>query len=313
MAWPETGPTPALLDPCAGDGEALAALVEAFPHRPQVFACEMERRRAQALKERFPCHQGIFHGDAFGLRSCSESQGAALCYLNPPYDHDPDFGRLEHRFLVRFTSFLAPGYGWLLYVVPAAAVRASAAHLAQHFEDLSAYRFPDPEYQAFGQVVVLGRRRSLPARVADPFVLEDVETWGERPGDLPPLPERPSPHLVEWSWEAPADLSLEHRTYDPHEALEGFRVLDHCGYQDRTAAGLLGHTYSTAAPPRAAHIALALSAGLFNGQEIEPNEPGRFPSLLVKGVFRRELLRIKENRDEEGAVESHVDIEQPRL
>src|SRR5205823_4590394 len=80
----------------------------------------------------------------------------------PPYDFDPEYGRLEERFLRWTTSLLAPGAGILCFIVPGYAVAASAATLAREYEQIVAYRLPDPHYAVFRQVVVIARRRARP-------------------------------------------------------------------------------------------------------------------------------------------------------
>ena len=118
-----------LLDPCAGDGEAIVTLrdlwaadipPESRAYRPPTFpirACELEAQRAEALDERLDWHDQALAGDCFRLLSLTPPEtGAALLYLNPPYDHDAEYQRLEQRFLARFTGHLHPGSGWLFYL-----------------------------------------------------------------------------------------------------------------------------------------------------------------------------------------------------
>ena len=52
-------------------------------------------------------------------------------------------------------------------------------------------------------------------------------------------------------------------------------------------------------PPRPAHIALALSAGMLNGKRLAPNRPG-LPPLLVKGSLRRDFRVVEEKFNKEG-------------
>ena len=50
--------------------------------------------------------------------------GAGLLWLNPPYSAEAEHGRLEDRFLRRWTDVLTPGSGMLVYIVPWYALRA---------------------------------------------------------------------------------------------------------------------------------------------------------------------------------------------
>jgi len=174
LRWPERLDQGYLLDPCAGDGEAIAGLrdlwqaeLDALPHRLgrrgarlAILAGELERDRAQTLRRRLDQPgDAAFHADAFRLfPSTPAATGATVLYLNPPYDHDPTWKRLEHRFLVRFTEHLHPGAGHLLYLVPDHVLAVSAAFLAEHFLDLRAWRLPDADYERFRQVLLVGRR-----------------------------------------------------------------------------------------------------------------------------------------------------------
>ncbi|MBZ0111387.1 MAG: DUF6094 domain-containing protein, partial [Thermoanaerobaculia bacterium] len=82
-------------------------------------------------------------------------------FLNPPYDTDREHRRLEQRFLARFTDALAPG-GALVFVVPHAALAASAELLASRYARIGVWRFPDPDFAAFKQVVVVAEWRREP-------------------------------------------------------------------------------------------------------------------------------------------------------
>jgi hypothetical protein len=100
-----------LLDPCAGDGEAIHTLRSLWPQieePPEIAACEMEASRAKALRSRLPFRDQVLHADAFRVTWRQGDKGASLLFLNPPYDQDPDFGRLEERFLDRFQQARQP-------------------------------------------------------------------------------------------------------------------------------------------------------------------------------------------------------------
>jgi hypothetical protein len=62
-------------------------------------ACELGAERALALRNRLAVGvDSAYHGDAFLLCSrIPQDSGATVLYLNPPYDHDPEHGRLAAR------------------------------------------------------------------------------------------------------------------------------------------------------------------------------------------------------------------------
>jgi len=125
LQWPEDPPRTHLVDPCAGEGTALSTLrriwvQSVFPDsfeaagpwesKIAIHACELEAERAATLGRDFDFRADhVHHGDAFRLASFApKEKGATVLYLNPPYDHDAEYGRLEHRFLLRFSQHLHP-------------------------------------------------------------------------------------------------------------------------------------------------------------------------------------------------------------
>jgi uncharacterized methyltransferase DUF6094 len=328
LSWPEpSGPT-FLLDPCAGDGAAIRTLRQLWmgqSHRSSagnggytrmsIHACELEAGRAATLKASLDSLGDVaYHGDAFRLCPTDPAAcRATVLYLNPPYDHDPDFRRLENRFLCRFAQHLHPGAGILFYLVPHHALEPSAEFLARHFLDIRAFRLPEPEFSAFRQVLLVARRARRP--LASPAFAPTILRWAQDADSLPILPERcPEPYVVAHDDEAPFALAYELAPYDLAAALESFapwRDLPALG-TDLSARDLLGAKYETAMPPKPVHIALALSSGVFNGHRLEPNEP-RHPPLLAKGVFERELVPVSERFDREGDLVASVEVERPRL
>lgn len=320
---------PVLFDPCAGRGEALVTLATdlldpdheratdpAALEVPTGAICtgiELEATRAEALAERLR-HGEAHHGDAltFGF---SSHPGASVLFLNPPYDHDPDYRRLEHRFLVRFTAALAPG-GALFYLVPHKTLAASAEHLARHFTSVHAYRFPDPDFDAYGQVLVVAARRSEPV-AANPFTRRRLQVAAEDVASLPVLPspgeEPPAVHV---------ELRRSSLTLHPHsvdvpallDQVEPFADQAELVGFDRDVTEILGRPFEVALPPRATHIALALATGLLDGRILTPDDPSTgLPSILAKGTFTRDAQVVDERRDSEGRLTGEVLVQQPRL
>ena len=329
MRWPEEPQHSIyLLDPCAGDGEAIVTLRDLWVRQwvPDVeerryyrssldiHACELEAERADALGKWLSSYRDkAHHGDAFLLHPGERADRATVLFLNPPYDQDPEHGRLEQRFLARFTELLHPGSGILLFVVPAHALAASADHLARCLLDVRAWRFPREDFEAFGQVVLVARRAAKP--LTDLSSAEEIRRWAKDPALLPELPEVcPEPLTVDLTPDPHYSLSLSLEELDVTAALSGFRPLadEAVGLGDDPAA-LLGAKFQTAVPPKPAHIALALSSGMFNGWPLTANDPHRHPPLLAKGVFEREHLVVSEKTDKEGRVTGIVEIEQPKL
>jgi hypothetical protein len=311
------GSQPIFLDPCAGTGTAILTLAAAvldldLPDAARFCrAIELEATRAETLRRRLP-HGSAHHADAltFGITA---SPGASVLFLNPPYDTDRETRRLEHRFLARFTDALAPG-GALLLVVPHYALAASADLLASRYTSLRLFRFPDPDFAAFRQIVLLAERRHDPIP-PDRLTTLRLRAAAESTDRLPPLPppgEAPPltvrvphasltlhPQAIDVE-----DLLVHAQVFSPSAALMGF---------DRIARNLLGAPLPVALPPRPAHIALALAAGLLNGRRLAPDDPARLPHLLAKGTFTRTLQTVDVRRNRDGDVTGEVCVQQPRL
>lgn len=147
-----------LLDPCAGRGEALrrlADLLAAKGAKVATYGVEIERERAEAAAKIL---DRVVKGAYEHLRA---SRGAfSALWLNPPYDDNHVGGRVEVDFLWDLTQadgYLVPG-GLVMYCIPQGSLAPAAPFLAARLENLAVYRFTDPEYAAFRQVVVFGHR-----------------------------------------------------------------------------------------------------------------------------------------------------------
>lgn len=311
--WQSDGVT--ILDPCAGEGVALRVLAKAWRCWGGAHAIELEAGRHAELARHL--HQRALHGDTF--RAVVSGPGAAVLYLNPPYDVDRDHGRLEERFLARTLGWLAVG-GALVFVVPHYALAASAATLARHFEDVACYRFPAADFAAYRQIVLVARRRgALP--YPDLMVAERVHGWANDAESAPVLPgaDEVAPVL--------AVKVQSGFTRFVMAALDLPGLLASCAPWTATVRGgarleravspepdetLQARTYPMASTPRAAHLAAALAAGVFNGAAVQPND-GQGPALLVKGTFSREWRKVDEKLNKDGKVVAHVEVQAPQL
>ena len=347
----------AFVDPCAGDGEAVLSFAQYLfgsLNRSvvdfSIYAAEMEESRFVALKSR--CNdalsygaysKGLAHGDAFRVVWEYEysRKGASCLWLNPPYDIDREMGRLEERFLRRFTQSLAMG-GILVFIIPVAALAASAATLAKEYTSIHCFRFPSPEYEAYKQVVVLAKR-SVPLLESDPETYFKIHCWADKPDTIPVLPgsdrgianpvaallDDPRAHQVLSlpalkshevgfsSWEiASVDFygllakARPWHTTDRSGKLSPIpNVIPHSPAED-----LLIRRYPLAMPPRSAHIASGIAAGIFNGFKVHADNPAsELSPLLVKGVFDREYRTIDKKVNKDGEKIGEVQVQQPKL
>ncbi|HMS73567.1 MAG TPA: DUF6094 domain-containing protein [Baekduia sp.] len=179
-----------LLDACCGAGDALCQFADALGGS-ETYGIEIEQHRAAEAREVL---DHLVAGSAFAVRIGHEA--FSCLWLNPPYDEGDNGKRLEHSFLTTLSRVLAPG-GLLIYIVPQVRLAQSARYLASRYEGLRCYRFQDPEYDAFRQCVVFGKRRATQVVAAD--VQAQVEAWATSS-----LPELPSPSSLSPVYELPA-------------------------------------------------------------------------------------------------------------
>jgi len=152
------------LDPCCGYGAALHQVAGALSLFS--YGVELNRERADGAKRVLT--QALYL-DYRLMRSVDEAY--SLLYLNPPYDYDMESGRLEYAWLKETTKFLTQN-GLLVFVVPRSILSHERVrrYLSDNYENLTAYRFQDPEYAIFKQIVIFGNRRK-------PSPDQDTEHW----------------------------------------------------------------------------------------------------------------------------------------
>jgi hypothetical protein len=288
-----------ILDPCAGEGQALAALAQALKAQGAhvtTYGVELSPQRAARAKT------VLDHAISGAWADVSARNGAfSLLLLNPPYDFEAgnkveEKKRQEYIFLRQSYDKLCPA-GVLIYVIPrwVLGLAEVARFLAGHFSDLSAWRLPDGEYDQYKQIVVLGRRkpRTLPDDAAE-TVLTDIG-HGQLP---PPLDERAStcqvpdsPHL---------DRFFFHKTVLTHdEALQTVAehgVLTTRAWQDfaRPPETL---AFRPVMPLRRGHLAMLLASGLMGTVALG--------DIVAKGkaIKVSEQVQPKDGEDEDGDTE----------
>lgn len=315
-----------MLDPCAGDGSAIIQLsLLSGASNSALYTCELEKSRHKALIQNVHSKSTHYYaedhhlqGDAF--RIDIKSRAISFLYLNPPYDLDPVHGRLEQRFLERFEQALVLN-GILCFVVPHYALKASAQTLGQHFDELKCFRFPGDDFAAYKQVVLVARRVDS-RRLPDPAIVAQVMEWAQSVADCPALGDEAEKSYVPEGEYIPYGF-FQMRQIDMAALLKKARV-----WRQKTRTGatvavphvlpdvpvenLLFRTYPLATPPRPAHIASGIAAGIFNGHRVTPKR-SKLPDLLVKGVFDREYVTVEEKCNKKGEVTSVVQVQQPKL
>ncbi|CCF85497.1 DUF6094 domain-containing protein [Nitrolancea hollandica] len=281
-----------LLDSCAGTGEAAAMIAEGLG--AECFGIELNAERADAARANL---DHVLATSAFAVRL---SNGAFSClFLNPPYHHDDEKRRLEHAFLTSLTRALCPG-GVLVFLIPQRRLAISARYLASHYTAFRAYRFPDPEYAAFRQMVLFAIRK--PQATPDATAQTHLETWSR--DELPPLPELPEDGYQLAVPALPAgEVRFASLFFDPLQA--AFEAQRHGVWvqpqfteqlwpaDERQVRPLL--------PLRKGHLALLIAAGMLNNIVLNQNGD----RVLVKGRTYKEPVPV-ESDDDQTEIEREV-------
>lgn len=303
---PSDGPM-CILDPCAGEGAAIAEASHALGReRVRAFAVEYDAERARharGLVDR------CIHGDLMDMMISRQSFG--LLWLNPPYgdlskDANGNIGyqghgraRLEKLFYQRALPLLQYG-GVLVFIVPSYVLDTElVGWLTRHFADLRIYRTVETQFK---QAVIFGRRvrqrdqASKSVKAVRSLLLQigqgDAEAE-ELPQEWPFLP-----YIVPAS---PAEPEHFYRvTMEPEQFADEVGRLQGLWPMLDTH---LGAAQQSLRPPARAlshwHLALALAAGVISG--VVRSKGGRI--LVVKGDTHKEkALRTEYTERDDGSI-----------
>jgi len=287
-----------LLDPCCGKGKTLSRLANGVPNII-TYGIELDHQRAHEARSRL---DKVLWGDS--LSEVMVSPGSfGLLYLNPPYDiaTNPDgkSQRLETLFLRRYLGTLQQN-GYLVLVIPYYILKHCAKPLARYFK-VQVLGFPEDEFQAFRQCIVLGRKKLLAPK----------EEAGQTQAHLEELADMEPDEFMDavFSLEDMAPIivpvmskpltTFRARNIDPLEAVPLVRK-----------AGILKNVLTELTPKKnnvirpltsvkKGQLALMMAGGYMNG-DIEKN--GR--QLVIKGMVNKseEVINVRENDSGKGSI-----------
>lgn len=270
--WAQATPGARLLDPFAGESDALCTLSAAWDCIP--YAVELHAGRYGITAAKVEAMGGrALHGAMEFVQAGKASFGAL--YLNPPY-HE----KTEADYVVEALRWLAPG-GLMLALIPeaTAASHGFLSNLVKQVEGVVVRRFPLPEYERFKQVVVMGRKRYG----EEEKLYNPVSTITERfEAGLPtmerrefclPIPPTPAPRFrIE---QPEAAVALSQAANEGLAATAAWGALT-CPSPDDLA-------FHPLEQPKPGHAAMLIAAGVLNGTRIETPAG----ALLVKGLSRK--------------------------
>ena len=284
-----------ILDPCAGEGGALASIAQATrnPMHPEwkttTFGVELNTRRAASAETLL---DRTLASDLFNTSIANGMFSGLL--LNPPYDNNPDKKRTEHAFLVHCTRYLMAD-GVLIYIVPQHRLKTSAQYLAANYRTIQCFRFPDPEFDDFDQVILTARRSSQSYQ--QPEAEQDIMRWSLGLQELDSIEHTSqyNKHLLPPS--TPREILFTTRSVDPTTAAIEAR---------RSGLWVSPQVQDLLWPPeqastiplmplRRGHMAMLVAAGFLDNLCLE-NDDQR---ILVKGRTNKESILVEQTEDRE--------------
>ena len=267
-----------LIDPCAGEGDALRTLADAIRteyadrtgRRPakklvETYGIELDTERARRARKNL---KRAAQTDYF---NALVTPGAfSLMLLNPPYDYDADYKRLEQRFLVRATHLLADR-GVLIYMVPRYVLSASAKFLARNYSDFRVWQEEgNPDAERFNQVMLLAVRNANPPNGSENG--QRIEDFAQ--GKLDIIGEDVRYDLVAAEKEVDRFTALRVDYSDVLEEISRTGFETRAEWRDMTNPPA-NDVVEPLMPPRVGHMGLIMSGGgvgglgigLYNGDE----------------------------------------------
>ena len=164
--------TPALIDPCAADGETLLQLAAAWGITPEkTYGIEVNYRRHAALAKRLPASNTLLAD--ITLAKCSQ-WAFDIAYVNPPYGDLSTFERWEGYFLNWISHRLRSG-GVLYWVVPYSQV-ISDGNLTTLLSKYEIHQMWQTSLAQFRQVVVQAVKRPKDV-IADAKLKQILGRW----------------------------------------------------------------------------------------------------------------------------------------
>jgi hypothetical protein len=173
-----------IFDPCCGKGEALRLFQDLLGTHWQSYGIEIDDSRYDAAAKLLRKSDEVHH---CALQDTILFGDVDILFLNPPYDGDQErHERMEHQFL-RWTGHLPRENGLLFWIVPERMMvdswgKTTRSLLRQHrFTNPVVLRFPEPEYDAFHQVVLIARK----AKENEFVYIGELEPKEDCLGDIP--------------------------------------------------------------------------------------------------------------------------------
>ena len=303
-----------ILDPCAGEGCALAYLADKLGKNVTTYGIELSTERAEEAGKLL----------SHVLNTAFENvvltdETFSLVFTNPPYDGETMTGggeRMEYLFLTGSTRLLVRG-GVLVYIIPEGRLSEKIArHLVGWYDLRRCFRFAGDDYTLFKQVIIFGRKRLVYKQPGN----DEVESvlGGSRGQDSVGAQEisgKDGSRLQAPTYTSLSEITPGNGEYQvPSSPLRGPRgaafsfkftpvSVDNYLQAAERAAAALERTSSwlelipqteppaitPAITPKLGHVSMQVSGGLL-GTNLVTGEDGR--DLLIKGSTEKFTVRV---------------------
>lgn len=151
------------LDPSVGDATALRLVTgkDATKEHIKLFGVELNKETCRDLRQKKIPLEELLEADFIDGTIISHNS-FSFCFMNPPYGMR-DKERLEVAFLGKVIPYLVNG-AVVVCLVPGNVAKnlQFLRRWCGNFETLHCYRFHEQEYAKFQQVVLFGRKKSVP-------------------------------------------------------------------------------------------------------------------------------------------------------
>lgn len=311
---PGQGNMIALADPCAGEGQAVMQLRDLLGGARQVYSYGVELDRERREHCRSLDWTKFIGGDAL-IGVDWPKYAYDILWFNPPYDDDKEFKRLENRFfiqLVRNKRIIKPG-GLFIGILPRRTLPVIATELLNMLDGApnedgkndpypAVYVFPDPEYDEFEQVVVLGIVRRRARGMVDGAALD---AWVEaaHSDDCPVLDyayDKEGKSTAKWPGAVNPFWTDKQKPADFMTLIGDPVATAHLAWKSgwmsdvnlrETCFGRRQQKVQTLRKLNKSHLAAAIAAGFFNGEVIDGTPEG-FRKEMVKGRTIKQLVTV---------------------
>lgn len=297
-----------LADPCCGTGEALMRFSQKFEKAERIGVELSYSRAEQAAKVLDKVLPTSFYTATWS------AQSVGLMFNNPPYDWS-QYGEIvngrsrairhEVLFVEKAREKIVVG-GHHIIIIPRNILgdvrylgdgqqERVARHLLGWYEDVLVYRFPDGEYEAFKQVVVLACKRRAKYQTPTKDAINAIVALADEEMDIPVLPEGQGQYKI------PAVNGTYTFKFTPREPADEIRAVRRANllktqeWQRATYIQPIGEAFSPIETIKVGHITLLISSGNVGVVSI-PDE-----GLLIKGTSRKSVTRsVVTNIDDKG-------------